>query len=179
MTRLLALLLVGPAALAQPALEVETPAAIDVSVIEADRGRSSTTTITPTQAVLLSVGATAGSIALGASVTSIPDVAEVLIIGGIVFGPSAGNFFQGELLDVAIGTGTRALGIGLMIGSSIVLFDGPGTSALGETALLATAGVGAVAVLVGAGYDLVTTHKNAGRVRVRPHGAGLALQVGL
>ena len=157
----------------------EEPFAARSALTATDPPSTSKLGLSPSQAFFLSVGATAGSIALGASFAGKSDAAYALILGGIALGPSAGNYFQGELRDAAIGAGIRTLGTGLMIGSAFALLDGPSTSALGETMLLTTAGVGATAVIVGAGYDLVTAHKNAGGVGVRPGGAGLALEVRL
>ena len=137
--------------------------------------------LSPGGAVALSLGATVGTMALGvvASELGSDAVAGALFAGGLLVGPSVGNLVQGEVRDAAVGTGLRVLGAGMMVGAlGTVLFVDDVTGAESSAAAAAAVG-GTVVLMVGLGHDLRTAHANAGRVSVRPRGAGLALEVGL
>ena len=164
----------GPLASAQPVLEDEGPPA----------GLEDGPRVSQAGAVLLSLGATAGAVGLGVYAPNVVDsdaVAAALVVGGLLVGPSVGNLVQGEYGDAAVGAGLRTLGAGLLAGAFASTFMNAGLNEADTYAVGAAVVVVGVAFLGGSVYDVTTARLNArdARVRVRPRGAGLALEVGL
>lgn len=140
----------------------------DPTVRPAARARSASG-VTPATAVLLSLGATAGGVGLGALVADGDGGAAAVLAGvAVVVGPSVGNLALGARRDALVGAGLRAVGAGLAVGSVAATFDNDRLSGAERDVLAGLAVVGAAAFVGGLGYDLVTSTRNAGRVSVAP-----------
>ena len=142
---------------------------------------TSRSAVSPAGAVFLSLGATTGFLALGAqqSLKGDPDSGITLALTGLMLGPSVGNLILGEHRDAAIGAGVRTIGAGILAGLWYTEYKRVGTFDLSEEALGAAVIAATVTLLSGTVYDLSTAGANARRARIRPAGAGLALEVRL
>ena len=125
--------------------------------------------LTPSNVVLVSVGATVGAMGLGALLDREPgtgDLGSVVVATGLLVGPSAGNLVQGNVRDALVGTGIRAGGVAL----GLVVFGSSGDASFEDSVSDATASVlvtlGAYAG--GALYDVVSASRHARRVTVAP-----------
>jgi len=120
----------------------------------------------PPGAVLLSVGATAIPVAVGALMLagdgepSVQAAGFGLIVLGSTLGPSVGSLYLGDTPRAGIGAGVRAAGWGLMAGGVVVSFwqEGP-RARTGETMAYA----GAAVLALGAAYSFATLPASARR----------------
>ena len=177
---LVAALLLAASASAQPVRPDNPPRPV-LSVPAEDEGRAvpaptaqapararTAAGVTPANAVLISLGSTAGGIGLGALVADGDGNAAAILAGvAVVLGPSVGNLALGEHRDALVGAGLRAAGAGLALTGLHAAVTDPDSGLRGDV-LTALAVVGAAAFVGGVGYDLVTSTRNAGGVTVAP-----------
>lgn len=121
--------------------------------------------LSPAAAVGVSVLVPVATVSLGVLVGGKASdvVAGALIVGGALVGPSAGNLLQGAYRDALVGTGLRTLGSGLVAGAFASTFMNAGLSNTETNVITGVAIVGTALVLVGTGYDINTSARNAAR----------------
>ncbi|WP_412062465.1 hypothetical protein [Rubrivirga sp. IMCC45206] len=179
----LGLLLATGSASAQPTA-IRSPEGVDVGDAGArlhsvgEFAPSRRATVSPTGAVLISIGVT-GALIGGALQSTEPEGTDArtaaLVGAGVVLGPSAGNVAVGNARGALLGIGLRLLGgaVGVASATAGYVITEDRTVAI---VLLAN---GALISLGGTAFDLVSAGAHARRARLRPTPTGLALAVGL